>query len=115
MPNRRRDGQLDGSGKGVLSLVKKNTTLSANQVIVSSAGTVDYTKGDVVLTTIKIISTELPINTTLLFFTNSCILSTILQIILRFYNHQTMVHPKYNVMLLFYYAFCNNLLNDYMI
>ena len=58
MPNRRRDGQLDGSGKGVLSLVKKNTTLSANQVIVSSAGTVDYKKGELIIETINITQTE---------------------------------------------------------
>ena len=58
MPNRRKDGQLDGSGKGVLSLVKKNTTLSANQVIVSSAGTVDYNKGELIIETINITQTE---------------------------------------------------------
>ena len=58
IPNRRRDGQLDGSNKGVLSLVKKNTTLSANQVIVSSAGTVDYKKGELIIETINITQTE---------------------------------------------------------
>ncbi len=58
IPNKRSDGQLDGSGKGVLSLVKKNTTLSANKVIVASAGTVDYTKGELIIETLNITQTE---------------------------------------------------------
>ena len=41
-----------------MSLVKKNTTLSANQVIVSSAGTVDYNKGELIIETINITQTE---------------------------------------------------------
>ena len=46
---------------GIISIVKQVDN-DVTRVIVQSAGTVDYTKGDVVLTTIKIISTELPNN-----------------------------------------------------
>ena len=62
MPNRRRDGQLDGSGKGVLALVKKNQQLAGSRVVVSSAGTVDYVKGEINLSTINITQTQKPNN-----------------------------------------------------
>lgn len=58
IPNKRSDGQLDGSNKGVLSLVKKNTTLSANRVIVASAGIIDYKKGEIIIETLNITQTE---------------------------------------------------------
>jgi len=58
IPNKRSDGQLDGSNMGVLSLVKKNTTLSANRVIVASAGTVDYKKGELIIRTVNITQTD---------------------------------------------------------
>ena len=47
---------LDGTGKGVISIVKKNA-LGENQVIVKSAGTVNYETGEINLTTINITST----------------------------------------------------------
>ena len=46
---------------GILSIVKPIDP-DTTKVIVESAGTVDYVKGEVVLTTINIISTELPNN-----------------------------------------------------
>ena len=46
---------------GVLSIVKPINP-DTTRVIVESAGTVDYVKGEVILTTINIISTELPNN-----------------------------------------------------
>ena len=46
---------------GVLSIVKPIDP-DTTKVIVESAGTVDYVKGEVILTTINIISTELPNN-----------------------------------------------------
>ena len=62
MPNKRSDGQLDGSGKGVLALVKKNQQLAGSRVVVSSAGTVDYVKGEINLSTINITQTQKPNN-----------------------------------------------------
>ena len=46
---------------GILSIVKPIDP-DTTKVIVESAGTVDYVKGEVILTTINIISTELPNN-----------------------------------------------------
>jgi hypothetical protein len=50
-------GELDGSGKGVLSVVKRNTD-GTYRVLVSSAGVVDYTNGEITVNTINITSTE---------------------------------------------------------
>ena len=44
-------------GKGVLSIVKESTTGGAYIVEVKSAGTVDYTKGEIILNTLNITST----------------------------------------------------------
>jgi len=58
IPNKNSDGTLDGSGKGTLAIVKGETELSRNQLVVASAGIVDYTHGEVILNTINITSTE---------------------------------------------------------
>ena len=50
-------GELDGSGKGVLSVVKRDAD-GSYRVLVSSAGVIDYTKGEITINTINIISTE---------------------------------------------------------
>ena len=57
IPNKDADGNLDGSGKGVLSIVKLNVNVDEATVVVKSAGTVDYYKGEVMLTTTNITST----------------------------------------------------------
>ena len=54
MPNKNIDGALDGSGKGVIAIVKGD----GEQLIVASAGTVDYIHGEIILNTINITSTE---------------------------------------------------------
>ena len=56
VPNKDLNLNLDGSGKGVVSIVKKQAD-GSYRVIVKSAGTVDYTKGEIILTTINITST----------------------------------------------------------
>ena len=58
IPNKRADGTLDGSGKGVLAIVKSDTELSQGQLVVASAGIVDYMKGEVIITTVNITSTQ---------------------------------------------------------
>ena len=58
IPNKNPDGTLDNSGKGVLSIVKQISETNETRVVVKSAGTVDYTTGEVMLTTIRIESTE---------------------------------------------------------
>ena len=57
-PNKTSSGDLDGSGMGVLSIVKPLSD-GTNRVVVKSAGTVDYMKGEIRLGTINIISTTL--------------------------------------------------------
>ena len=56
VPNKKADGILDGSGKGVLSVIAKNRNEEL-QVVAKSAGTVDYTKGEIILNTLNITST----------------------------------------------------------
>jgi len=56
VPNKKADGSLDGSGKGVLSVIAKNRKEEL-QVVAKSAGTVDYTKGEIILNTLNITST----------------------------------------------------------
>ncbi len=63
LPNKDINGKLDGSGKGVVSIVKRDLVSDTNIVVVSSAGTVDYDKGEVILTTINILATDLPNDT----------------------------------------------------
>ena len=58
IPNKRADGTLDESGKGVLAIVKSDTELSQGQLVVASAGIVDYMKGEVIITTVNITSTQ---------------------------------------------------------
>ena len=57
IPNKNADGTLDGSGKGVLAIVKGNVQQAENRLIVASAGIVDYIHGEVILSTINITST----------------------------------------------------------
>ena len=54
MPNKNIDGTLDGSGKGVIAIVKDD----GEQLIVASAGIVDYIHGEIILNTLNITSTE---------------------------------------------------------
>ena len=56
VPNKNSDGTLDGSGMGVLSIVSQQKD-GTFRVVVKSAGTVDYTKGEIKLTTVNITST----------------------------------------------------------
>ena len=58
IPNKNSDGSLDGSGKGVIAIVKGDNELSQGQLIVASAGIVDYIKGEVIISTINITSTQ---------------------------------------------------------
>ena len=53
IPNKNTNGDLDGSGKGVIAIVK-----SGGQLVVASAGVVDYIKGEVIISTVNIISTQ---------------------------------------------------------
>ena len=61
IPNKKEDGTLDGSGKGILSVIAKNQK-DELRVIAKSAGTVDYNKGEVILNTLNITSTSSPNN-----------------------------------------------------
>ena len=56
IPNKNSSGNLDGSGKGVLSIIREDS-LKNVVVVVKSAGTVDYTHGEITLTTVNITST----------------------------------------------------------
>ena len=57
IPNKLTDGTLDGSGKGVLAIVKGDTEFSGS-LVVASAGIVDYMKGEVIISTVNITSTQ---------------------------------------------------------
>ena len=57
VPNKTSTGVLDGSGKGVLSVVKRMND-GEYRVIIASAGTIDYTNGEILINTINITSTE---------------------------------------------------------
>jgi hypothetical protein len=59
IPNKNSSGMLDGSGKGILSIVKPINDSSETRVIVKSAGTVDYTTGEIFLSTVNITETTL--------------------------------------------------------
>ena len=56
IPNKNSDGTLDGSGKGVLAIIKAGTD-SADNLVVTSAGIVDYVHGEIILSTVNITST----------------------------------------------------------
>ena len=57
VPNKDSIGNLDGSGKGILSIVKPLSD-GTIRIVAKSAGTVDYTKGEIKLGTVNIISTS---------------------------------------------------------
>ena len=57
IPNKDADGNLDGSGKGILSVISKNQK-DELRVVAKSAGTVDYLKGEIILNTLNITSTS---------------------------------------------------------
>jgi hypothetical protein len=59
IPNKDANGNLDGSNKGVISIVKETNEVGNYTVVIKSAGTVDYSKGEIILNTINIISTEI--------------------------------------------------------
>ena len=61
VPNKLSNGKLDGSGKGVLSIVTKETDGNV-RIVVKSAGVVNYTTGEINLTTLNIASTVLDNN-----------------------------------------------------
>ena len=56
VPNKDSSGNLDGSMKGIISIVSKNDK-GQQVIIVKEAGAVDYKKGEVILNTINITST----------------------------------------------------------
>ena len=58
IPNKNNDGTLDGSGKGVIAIVKGDVELSQGQLVVASAGVVDYVHGEVIISTVNITSTQ---------------------------------------------------------
>lgn len=58
-PKKLSDGSLDGSGMGILAIVKKPTNSSEIPVIVKSVGTINYTTGEIKTNSIKITSTDI--------------------------------------------------------
>ena len=56
VPNKDASGNLDGSMKGIISIVSKNNK-GQQVIIVKEAGAVDYKKGEVILNTINFTST----------------------------------------------------------
>ena len=61
VPNKDINGNLDGSGKGVLSAIRK-TDKDQLQVALRGVGTIDYTKGEILINTINITGTSAPNN-----------------------------------------------------
>ncbi len=57
IPNKDAAGNLDGSMKGTLSVVSKNNQ-NQQVVLIKDAGGVDYKKGEIILNTINIASTQ---------------------------------------------------------
>ena len=57
IPNKDAAGNLDGSMKGTISVVSKNNK-DEEVVLIKSAGSVDYKKGEIILNTINIVSTQ---------------------------------------------------------
>jgi len=57
IPNKDAAGNLDGSMKGAISVVFKNNK-DEQVVLIKSAGSVDYKKGEIILNTINIASTQ---------------------------------------------------------
>jgi hypothetical protein len=56
VPNKDASGNLDGSGKGILAVIRQ-TDRGQNQVVLKSIGTVDYSTGEILVNTINITST----------------------------------------------------------
>lgn len=59
IPNKNSNGLPDGSGMGVLSLVKRSQNLSETKVVIKSVGEVNYTEGEILINTLKIVSTDI--------------------------------------------------------
>jgi hypothetical protein len=60
VPNKKGDGTLDGSGKGILTVTRDIRDSSGNYMIdrtLNPVGTVDYVKGELIINTITITST----------------------------------------------------------
>jgi len=57
IPNKDASGNPDGSGKGIISIVKESEDVGSPVVVVKSAGSVDYIKGEILLNTLNISST----------------------------------------------------------
>jgi len=60
IPNKKSDGTLDGSGKGIIAIIKNDLESTESRLVVASAGIVDYIHGEVILTSINITSTTKP-------------------------------------------------------
>lgn len=63
IPNKDVDGNLDGSGKGkmsVITAIRDDDGDFKYTVVIDKAGTVDYTKGEIMLNTLQITSTIKP-------------------------------------------------------
>jgi len=63
IPNKDENGNLDGSGFGKISIITSIADDSGGfryTVVVDNAGTVDYTKGEILLNTVQIFSTVQP-------------------------------------------------------
>ena len=58
IPNKNAAGSLDGSARGVIAIVKGDNELSQGQLIVASAGIVDYEHGEVIISTVNITTTQ---------------------------------------------------------
>lgn len=57
-PNKDEEGNLDGSGKGTLKLFTPNEETGGITIVNSNIGNVDYTKGEINITTIRITDTS---------------------------------------------------------
>lgn len=62
IPNKDSFGNLDGSGMGILSVVKENRQSNTYPIVIKSAGTINYNSGEIILNTLNIISTVSPNN-----------------------------------------------------
>jgi hypothetical protein len=58
IPNKNSSGGLDGSGKGTISIVKPIQEANETRVVIKSAGTIDYLKGEIFLSTLRITETS---------------------------------------------------------
>ena len=61
-PNLNSAGQLDGSGKGKISIISinNNSVEQEFRVVIENAGEIDYDKGEIKLSTIRIVGTQKP-------------------------------------------------------